>query len=279
MSTINVPFQEHEESPIEAGGRGGDFAFTRIFCTAYADRFEFLTGLFTGGILGLPMIYSEAWPNLRADKFSIERITDNPQGLAYMTDPERQQTTHDSIAKITVDYAPLENDSNQDPLRDGTFASYNQGQVIEYNGVPSRAMQWESSGDPLPPDVQPVVPTTITRHEVTWSQVDNPPWSLIQSKKGFVNGSSFYIPASRQTVAAEGLLFTESSSRQTMTYAGDLSTELTLVFEEKNQVAFGGGSGYGWNHQWNPETQEFDRPLNEFGNTQFPATSFGEIFN
>ncbi len=59
---ITVPFVEHEESPIESGNRDGDFQFTRIFVTAFDDRWAFVNGIFTGGPLGLPMVYGPGWP-------------------------------------------------------------------------------------------------------------------------------------------------------------------------------------------------------------------------
>jgi len=63
-------FVEHEKSPVESGNREGSFDFKRIFVVAWADRFTFLTEMFTGGLYGLPRVYSTYWANLRAHSFS-----------------------------------------------------------------------------------------------------------------------------------------------------------------------------------------------------------------
>lgn len=277
--TIPVPFWEHEDSPVESGSRDGGLTFSRIFVTKYADRFKFLTGLFTGGQAGLPMSYNSNFPSLRANSFDIDRATNNVVGSGVITSPERQWTTHDTVAIITVDYAPIEFNAN-DP-QNGTWATYNMGAMTEYQSHSGRSMKWESSGKNLPANIQPVVPVPAVRHEVTWHQVESSrvPYDLMRSLRGTVNAGGFYIPASRQTIPDGHLLFSESSARTTLGYDGSIRTELTLVYLEKHQTAFtAGGITYGWNHQWNPEENIYDRVVSEFGDPQFPVSDLSQMY-
>ena len=197
-------------------------------------------------------------------------------GPAVLIDPEVDFIGHGTEAIIHVDYAPIEFDP-RDPAN-GTWATYNQGAMTEYASHPGRAMKWESTDQPLPADVQPVVPVPAVRHEVTWHQVNNPPHDQIRSLRGCINGTDFYIPASRQVIPAGHLLFSESSARMTMGYDGQMRTELTLVYLEKHQTAFMAGGSFGWNYQWNPAEQEYDRPLSANGDPQFPEADLASMY-
>lgn len=276
--TISIPFEEHEDSPIESGDTGGGLAFSRIFLCEYEQRFVFLTQFFTGGVGGQPKAYHNLFPNLVASGFSTERVENKPFGPNEMTDPESQIIGHDTLAKITIDFTPLVF-NNDAQVQDGTFATYNQGSSVEFIDIPGRGMKWEGSGEKLPADIRPILPISNTRHEVTWSQVTTNavPWGLIESAKGFTNSAPFPIPGVFRTVPAGALLFLESSSEQTIKYSGENATNLTLTFLEKRQGVFGGGT-YGWNYKFNPATGAYDRPVNVNGDPMFPEADLRAIF-
>lgn len=278
MTTIPIEFQEHEDSPVESGSVEGGFTFQRIFLCRYEERFQFLTAMFTGGFIGRPKAYHEDFPGVLCSEFSIERIINNPTGPAYMTDPELEIIGHDTLAKITIDYAPISFSSEDDSLREGTWITYGRGSGVEFSDVHGRGMRWESSGQSVPDDIRAVLPITTTTHEVTWHQVESPPWARLQELQGTVNSSDFYIPATGLTVPSEGLYFAGTSSRQTLRYDGVSTTELTLSFIEKRQTALT-FAPYGWNHKFNPKTGEYDRPVSKSGDPLFQLSDMGGLFS
>lgn len=272
-TTIPVPFEEHEDSPIERGDRNSGFNFARIFTCAYEDRFAFLSAMFTGGLAGFPKAYHSAFPNLRCQSFDIERLVNRPTGPALISDPETQIIGHNTTAKITIEYGPLETtfQAGVTQTHPGTWVTYSRNSTIEFGDVPGRKLIWELSKDdtpprPLPADLAPTFPITTTRHELVWHYVSNPPWTLLSALKGSVNSVNFPIPVINHIVPPERLLFLEDSSRTVIKYDGSIATELTLTFLEKNQGFLSSGDTYGWNHKLDPGTAltadpVFDRPV------------------
>jgi hypothetical protein len=277
---ITVPFVEHEESPIETGNRDGDFQFTRIFVTAWDDRWNFVNGMFTGGPIGLPMIYGSGFPGVFADTFSIDKIAPNPRN-ATIVDPQSQALTHAGEAKITIGYKPMV------PTEDGTLISYEMQEQGEFVTVPSRGLKWASDNVPLPADVNAAYATTTTRHVVTWSQVLNPPWRVLSECINHVNSVAFLIPITKQLLAPGTLLFAEKSASISLNTLGSTTWKLTLTFLEKaqtswsttGQAANGGSTVYGWNWQWREEIGDFDRPRSAIGTGYtFQETDLRRIF-
>jgi hypothetical protein len=279
-------FLEHEDSPTESGDRNGAYNYQRVFLTAWADRNNFLLEMFSGGGFGLPCTYP-GFPGLYADKFTISRLVNKPI-QATITDPTTQLLAHDALAQITITYSPIEfSQEDAEELRDGTYATYTQAESVEYISLVARALKWETSGEMLPADVTAVVPVHTTRHEITWHNVIDPPWDLISAMKGTVNSSAFRIKATDQVAEAESLLFAESSARRTFSLDGLTPWELTLVFIEKSQKSLvasprgpiGDTGSFGWNHQWDPEASDYDRPVDALGgNPLFALSDFDLLF-
>jgi hypothetical protein len=289
MTTIPVYFEEHEDSPIEGGSRTGEFDFARIFLCRWTERFEFLRGMFTGGFFGLPMSYSAEWPGLIADKYKIERLVNKPtSSVPYISEPISQQLQHDAIAKITINYSPItpEQAENNEGLPDGTWVTYSQSDSVEFVTIPGRSLKWETSGKVLPPDVNPVTPQNQVRHEVTWHQVLNPPWTVISALKGKVNSIAFRIPGSGQIAFPETVMLIESTAKIALNIASETRWELSLVFAEKaiknltsgRTGAISGTDVYGWNHQWDPQEGIYDRPLTDEGLPMFDSAEMATLF-
>jgi hypothetical protein len=263
---INVPFVEHEESPIETGNRDGDFQFTRIFVTAWDDRWAFINGMFTGGPIGLPMIYGPGFAGVFADTFSIDKIAPNPRN-ATIYDPQTQALTHAGEAKITIGYKPMV------PTEDGTLISYEMQEQGEFVTVPSRGLKWASDNVSLPADVSAAYATTTTRHVVTWSQVLNPPWQTLSDSINHINSVPFLIPITKQLLQPGTLLFSEKSASISLNTNGRTTWKITLTFLEKAQTSYsttggaaiGGTTVYGWNWQWREDIGDFDRPKSKVG--------------
>jgi hypothetical protein len=270
-------FQEHEDSPEESGSRAGEFDFTRIFLTAWEDRWQFIAAHYTSGPFGLPASYSSYWPGVLADKFRINRLVNKP-AAATITDPNTQQLEHTgSLARITITYSPLQTDQQQQndpgepsPLPAGTWATYSQTSNVEFRTEIGRSMMWESDSTRLPPDVSTVVPESATQHTVTWHQIKIVPWVTLGNMKGCVNQTACRLPGSPQVFRPETLLFDGLDDEVSLSFDGQFSTrKLTLKFIEKAQKAFSGtakgavaDSGatvYGWNHQWRPDAGQYDK--------------------
>ena len=269
-------FEEHEDSPEESGSRAGDFDFTRIFVTDWDDRWQFIAAHYTSGPFGLPASYSSYWPGVLADKFRISRLVNKPV-TATISDPNTTQLDHDTKAKITITYSPLQTDQQQQqdpsepsPLPSGTWATYNQTSNVEFRTELGRGMMWQSDSKQLPPDIPSVVPESATQHTVTWHQVKIVPWVTIGNMKGCVNQTAFRLPGSPQVFQPETLLFDGLDDEISLSFDGQFSTrKLTLKFIEKAQKAFSdtakgasaaaGSTIYGWNHQWRPETGQYDK--------------------
>lgn len=286
--TITVDFEEHEDSPIERGDRNSGFSFSRIFLTAYADRFTFLNQMFTTGTAGFPKSYHTAFPNLRCQSFDIERITNRPTGPATITNPETQIIGHNTLAKITIEYGPLDTtfQAGVGTSYPGTWLTYSRASTIEFVDFSHRSLVWEGT-DPvrsLPADFRPTVPITTTRHELVWHYVSSPPWALLQSLKGSVNSVEFPIPVINRAVPIDHLLFLEDSSRTVVKFDGSIATELTLTFLEKNQGFLSTGTTYGWNHKLDPGEDPaadpaFRRPVTAgTGDPMFRSANLLSIF-
>lgn len=278
--SITVPFAEHEDSPIETGNRDGDFQFTRIFTTAWDDRWSFVNSIFTGGPIGLPMVYGPGFDGVFADTFSIDKIAPNPRN-ATISDPQTQALTHNTEAKITIGYKPMV------PTEDGTLISYEMQEQGEFVTVPSRGLKWASDSVPLPADVQAAYATATTRHVVTWSQVLNPPWQTLSDSINKINSVQFLIPVTKQLLEPGTLLFAEKSASISLNTNGRTTWKLTLTFLEKAQTAYsttggaaiGGTDVYGWNWQWREDIGDFDRPVSGVGGGYtFQETDLRRIF-
>jgi hypothetical protein len=277
---ITVPFVEHEESPIETGNRDGDFQFTRIFVTAWDDRWRFVNGMFTGGPIGLPMVYGPGFPGVFADTFSIDKIAPNPRN-ATIWDPQSQALTHAGEAKITIGYKPMV------PTENGTLITYEMQEQGEFVTVPSRGLVWLSDGESLPADVNAAYGTTTTRHVVTWSQVVDPPWRVLSECINCVNSVPFYVPITKTWMETGTLLFAEKSASISLSTSGRTTWKLTLTFLEKAQRSWSstgnpayGNTGltvYGWNWQWRDDIGNYDIPASG-GAMTFPVTDLNRIF-
>lgn len=268
---ITVNYGEHEDSPKEGGNRNGEFRFTRIFLTDYADRWTFVNQLFTGGPVGLPMTYSSDWPGVFADTFEIDRVVNNPINR-LMDSTTSGVLQHNTVAKITVNYTPMV------PTENGTLLTYEQQEAGEFVTVPSRGLKWYSDNTPLPADINSAYPATTTRHVITWSQVRNVPWGTLARMMNKTNSVAFRVPVTGQVFSAGTLIFAERSASITLNTNGLTTWKLGLTFSEKAQTFWSSAGGgpigdttvYGWNYQWREDSGIFDKPVN--------ATTGAEMF-
>lgn len=268
-------FSEHEDSPTERGNRSGELQFTRIFLTAWDDRWSFIAEHYKSGPFGLPASYSSYWPGVIADTFDIGRMTNCPD-VVTVTDPNTQQLTHTgTLAKITITYSPLERDISEanDPLvPSGTWADYSQDSNIEFRSIPGRGMKWLSDSTLLPPDNNTIVPEAVTTHQIAWHQLQSVPWQTLANAKGCVNSVACRLPGTPQIFLPETLLFEGLSDQTTISLTGQVGTrKLSMRFTEKAQKSLTSGAKggnaptgstvYGWNHQYRDDTADYDKPV------------------
>lgn len=289
--TFSTYFEEHEDSPMESGNRAGQLDFKRIFLTAWADRWSFLSELYTSGPFGLPASYSTFWPGVLADQFNITRLVNAPEQQT-MNNPNSQLLSHDTVAKLTIQYTPLDpgelDGSEEQQTPDGTWATYNQQSNIEFLSLTPRAMVWDSDDVALPADFEQILPQSVTTHVVTWQQVRNVPWVTLGNTKGKVNSAITRLPGSPQLFAPETLLFEGFDDEVTLSLSAQQTTrKLTLRFTEKAQhflesgTSGGAGSGtiYGWNHQYREDTDTYDKPVNKgTDDTLFQTIDFNNLW-
>jgi hypothetical protein len=262
MPGISVPFEEHEDSPVESGNRTGEFKFVRMFVTNWADRWTFTRDLFTGGFVGLPMAFSPEFPTVFADTFDISRIANNPISES-ITNPATQMIRHIGKALITVNYSVM-------TFENGNLIEYEQQEAGEFVTVPSRGLMWSSDSVMLSPDINAAYPTSTTRHVITWSQVRTVPWATIAAMMNKVNSVAFTVPVTGQVFVPGTLLFAERNARISLTMSGLTTWKIGLTFLEKAQTQWsttgdgpiGGSTVYGWNYQWREDTGLFDQPVN-----------------
>lgn len=280
MAGISVPFQEHEDSPKESGNRNGEFRFTRIFETAYADRWAFVRDLFTGGPVGLPMAYSADWPGVFADTFEITRPANDPIHEA-ISNPAYQVLNHRGKALITVNYSAMT------PTEDGTLITYEQQEAGEFVTVPSRGLKWSSDSQPLPADYNAAYPSSTTSHQITWAQVRTVPWATLANMINKVNSVAFRVPVSGQLFLAGTLIFSARTASVSLNMSGVTTWRLGLTFLEKAQTNWtatgegpiNGSTVYGWNYQWREDIGEFDQPVNAAdGSKIFQTADLSQIF-
>lgn len=280
MPGISVPFEEIDDSPKESGNRTGEFRFTRTFLTAYDQRWTFVNELFTGGFVGLPMAYSSYFPGIFADTFEIEPFVVNPISEA-ISNPATGQLRHLGKAKITVNYSPMT------PSEDGTLIEYEQQEAGEFVTVPSRGLKWYSDNQPLPADYHAAYPTSTTHHQITWSQVRNPPWATMAAMINKANSVAFRVPVTGQVFATGTLIFSARTASITMKTSGLTTWKIGLTFIEKAQTQWstlgdgpiGGTTVYGWNYQWREDLGIFDKPVNATdGAPTFQSANLMTIF-
>ena len=289
-------FTEHEDSPQESGNRSGELSFTRVFLTAWADRWDFISEHFKSGPFGLPASYSSRWPGVLADGFAIDKLVVKPIAAA-IDDPNTQQLEHDTQAKISITYTPLQTDQGQQqdpndptPLPAGTWCTYSQDSNIEFRSVPGRSVKWVSDDVVLPADVNTIVPEPVTTHQISWHQVQVVPWVTLGDMKGCVNETACRLPGSPQVFQPETLLFEGLQDEVTLSTDAQWSTrKITLRFIEKAQKGFASGartgaapSGstiYGWNYQWRDDTSDYDKPVSsDDGSPMFAKYDFNTLW-
>jgi hypothetical protein len=261
-----VSVEELEGSPKIKQDRSGGSA-TRVFKIAWADIGAFFAELFPSPFSGYPVV---AWvpgyswmfaQSAQAEPFDPTK----PGGVNVGSD-----ITYSDTARVTVGYGPPEEDQQQqaeagsgeeggggdgtgpggeDGATGGEKGSRNQPVTLlehsvsvgaEFLTISNLLLNWESDNVKPNENVRAGKLQALMEHQVTWHNVNQPPWDKIRSCMGCVNFSKFL------GAFPECVLFLGCDANRNITNEGRKAWTLKYKFSEKENDDW----TKGWNHFW-----------------------------
>jgi len=247
---MSVPFQEIGGSPVEQYGLEG-FTARRQFLLAWEDR-----DAFAAEVLGRAVAHgSSTWAHYpgKASVFAVRVRYEpfDPNGpdakpIAGLT--EGLNSYNGSFAKAIVDYRTVNAQDRPDgPSNEiGTHLTYRMLFAAEDQPILPTGWRWiDDPAGSLPADLVLNKRIPVTEHHLTWHQVIQPPWDVIQALQGKVNEAEFL-------GAAAGTLLFEGAEANKLFRAGfesgpsEFCWQIRYVFLER--AIKHGGAVYGWNH-------------------------------
>jgi len=265
---MSVSYEELDGSPkIKSDRKGG--SATRMFKIAWVDISAFFVELFPYPFSGYPAVsWVPGYSWLLAQSAEAEPFNNTKPGGVNVG----SGITFCDIAKVTVQYAPPSEDQQQQSTSDGSPAGTGGGgdgtgpggkgggtggqkgttkePVVlmthelhigaEFLTISNLLLKFESDGKDAEPGVRAgrLVPTI--EHQVTWHNVNEPPWVNIRFCAGTVNGKNGFLNAPRETV-----LFLGAEASRDLTDRGNKAWTLKYKFSEKDLET---PRGKGWNH-------------------------------
>jgi hypothetical protein len=275
---LAVSYEELEGSPkIKMDRKGG--SATRMFKIAWVDIKAFFVELFPRPLAGYPpasWVPGYAW--MRAQSAEAEPFNSTrPGGVNVGSD-----ITYSDTARVSVEYGPPDMDQEQQPVStegedgggedggggDGTGPGGDEGATggekgtteqpvtllehsvhvgAEFLTISSLILEWEKEPKETTRKVRAgkLVPTM--EHQITWNNVQTPPWWNIRRCNGRVNDGSFL------GAPVECVLFVGCDANRTITNDGKKAWTLKYKFSEK-QIE----PTKGWNYFYRAEK---DAPL------------------
>lgn len=272
-----MSWSEAQGSPIEQFGLSGSNV-TRILLGPWSDRINLAIAFFQRqSLFGVgPAVYPVA-NSLFVDSIKFEPLGDLAPDAFNMSDPVSQLASYNAqegngpTCRATITYKNIDipdQQSQDQQLPEGTYATYRAKFSGEFLTVPGRALKWEDNEEQVSPDIQGVVLIPLNDHVITWNKVPYPPFEAINRIKGSVNQQPFKIPVLNRTVPAECLLFegSEVDKDVPLDPFQPQPWKLTYTMREKLVTAFNGkGSAdditAGWNHVYRDDPPGWARPL------------------
>lgn len=184
--------------------------------------------------------------------------------------------TH-TYARVTINYKTVpwdrdENNKSDDPDRpEGTYLTHTVTHGSEMMTLPAAGWKWQGSGKKLPDDMNVGMLIPTEEHSFSWKSVPKPPFNSITDLVGKVNSVSF------SGKAAETMMFIGATASRQMTTDGTRAWTLDYKFSGR-AIKHAGGTA-GWNHLFNPETGQWEKPITVAGgNTIYQTGSMGSLF-
>lgn len=245
-----VPFKELGGSPVEEYGRDG-FRATRQFLIAWEDR-----DAFAAEVLGAAVSQGDTAGAHYPDKTAVFAVRlryepfdpDVPDAKTLPSLTEGLNSYTNSFAKAIAEYETISGPDRPDgPANEsGTQLTYRMCFAVDEQLLSARGWKWED--DPsllLPDDLGLVKRLPATEHHLTWHQVINPPWDVIQSLQGTVNADVF-LGCPTETLLLEGAEANKLYRGSLEDGASAFCWRIHYVFRER-AIKHAGGV-YGWNH-------------------------------
>lgn len=125
----------------------------------------------------------------------------------------------------------------------------------EFLGIGGESVLWDLDNEQAA-DVEPAVFVPTIEHEITWTHVENPPFSIIRDRIGKVNDAALTFKTG--TITTETLAFVGAELQRQVLSDGVRAWEVTYRFSERRVVSLdedadlsGPSPGVGgWNHFW-----------------------------
>jgi len=276
----NIDFEELIESGVseQYSADSGD-NLTRVFKVLAGHRRDFAFHVFNSASDGFGAIVYPG-TRARANTVNFSPFPPNDHNIftpTVISDIESQIYLHNYV-RAEIAYATVQSEEqDSEDLPDGTYATYKMNWTGEFIELPGRHLRWEGTGEKVKDDAFATKLIPRTQHVVTWNRVTNPPWSAISKCRGRVNKTKFKIPATKQTIGPQTLLFMGAEPEITFTTEDQSYWSLVYTFEEKSVTGLKTPDGwyppsddpmapppvetvyYGWNHIWNDATGEWTR--------------------
>lgn len=247
---MSVAFQELGGSPSEQYSLDG-FTARRQFLIAWEDRDAFATEA-----LGLTAEHgSTTWANYpgKPSVFAVhvryeplDRDSLEFQSIAGLTDGFNSYSG--SFAKAVVDYKTVTSQDRTDgPDNEaGTQLTYRMLFAADEQEIPPGGWHWiDDPTGTLPADFSLIKRIPVTEHHLTWHQVVNPPWDVINHVQGKVNQSEF-LGCEPATLLFEGAEANKLFRGGFEEGASEFCWQIRYVFRQR--AIKHGGQIYGWNH-------------------------------
>ena len=295
---MSVSYEELEGSPKITMDRKGGSA-TRIFKIAWVDIDAFFAEVFPNPFNGYPVVSwvpGHSW--LLADSAEAEPFDPTkPGGVNVGSD-----LTYSDTAKVTVKYAPPQQDQQQQATSagdqtggggDGTGPGGKQGATggekgkasqpvtlvthdihvgAEFLTISNLILKWQN-GDPVGPQARAgrIIPTI--EHQSTWHNIVQPPWTTIRMIAGGVNNGVFL------GAKTECLLFLGAEGNRDITNQGEKTWTLKYKYSEKDLKP---NTGKGWNHFYRAEKGKpltIDKLQTTDGSPIYQPVNFAGLYN
>lgn len=276
---MSVSFKELGGSPIERYGLNG-FTARREFLIAWEDR-----DAFAAEVLGKATSFGgSSWafypgkPSVFAVKLRFEPFDPKSPDVQSLTDLTVHLNSYaNSFATAVVDYKTVnQQDRDDGPANEtGTSLTYRMTFGAEVHTLSQNGWSWVGSpSSPLAADlvVERRIPTT--QHELTWSQVVNPPWDTIRGLQGTLNNAEF-LGCTAGTLLFEGAEANKLFRADFEAGASAFAWKIRYLFRERSVKH--GGQTFGWNHFYRDSPAGWDT-LTNGAELVYDSADFSALF-
>jgi hypothetical protein len=276
-----MAWQELDGSPEITFSRDGPAA-RRRFIMPWSEWPSFCASLADGGVSGRPMLFPST-QEIYVSQIDIRPFQEQaPAHQALISLQSGLNSYGLAVAEVSYqhDYWQVQwpTDITKPSVSVGMLRLRIRGstQLLKY---PGRALKYEKDSPgaddppPVPPDTQAAIRFPKLEIAIEWDGLYDPPISHLNNYVGSVNQSAYL------NVMTEVLLFegydidhsTRISFSASNCYRCTLNFTARYAQDENNTV-------YGWNHEYDDQTQSWRRVKLSDGSDRFPIKDFSGLF-